>query len=97
MEIFSQFGKIVSTLPVAAILSISAAMFGLYFVVPEPINYIVSVLIIVSLINAINLMDGLDGMASGISSIYFLTIAIVAFILNRVGGLDIILSNEYSN
>jgi len=68
------------------------SMFGLYFVVPEPLNYIVSVLIIVSLINAINLMDGLDGMASGISSIYFLTIAIVAFILNRVGGLDIILS-----
>ena len=65
---------------------------SLNFVVPEPFNYILSTLIIVGLINAINLMDGLDGMASGISSIYFLTITIVAFILNRIGGLDIILS-----
>ncbi|MCR5787605.1 MAG: undecaprenyl/decaprenyl-phosphate alpha-N-acetylglucosaminyl 1-phosphate transferase, partial [Bacilli bacterium] len=65
---------------------------GLYFSVPAPLCYIVSCLIIVSLINAINLMDGLDGMASGISSIYFLTISIVAFILNRFAGIDIILS-----
>ena len=62
------------------------------FIVPVPLNYLVSCLIIVALINAINLMDGLDGMASGISSIYFLTITIIAFILNRIGGLDIILS-----
>ena len=68
------------------------SLFGVYFQVPSPFNYVVSALIIVSLINAINLMDGLDGMASGISSIYFLTIAVVAFILNRAGGLDIILS-----
>ena len=31
-------------------------------------------------------------MASGISSIYFLTIAIIAYVLNRFGGLDIILA-----
>lgn len=68
------------------------SLLGLNFNVIEPINYIVSCCIIVALINAINLMDGLDGMASGISSIYFLTIAIVAFILNRFGGLDIILA-----
>ena len=42
--------------------------------------------------NAINLIDGLDGLAAGISSIYFLTIAIIAFILNRIGGLDVIIS-----
>ena len=64
----------------------------LNFMVSEPFNYIVSCMIIVALINAINLMDGLDGMASGISSIYFLTITIIAFILNRIGGLDIILA-----
>ncbi len=47
---------------------------------------------IVACINAINLIDGLDGLASGISTIYFITIAIIALITNRIGGLDIILS-----
>ena len=42
--------------------------------------------------NAINLIDGLDGLASGISSIYFATIAIIAFILNKMQGLDTILA-----
>ena len=46
---------------------------------------------IVAIINAINFIDGLDGLAAGISSIYFATIAVIAFILNRIGGLDVIL------
>ena len=50
------------------------------------------IIIIVATINAINLIDGLDGLCAGISSIYFLTIAIIGFILNKFGGLDIILS-----
>ena len=53
---------------------------------------ILSILIIVGTINAINLIDGLDGLCGGIASIYFLTIAIIGFILNKFGGLDIILS-----
>lgn len=48
--------------------------------------------IIVATINAINLIDGLDGLCAGISSIYFLTIAVIGFIVNKFGGLDIILS-----
>lgn len=68
------------------------SVLGLNLTFPSPLNYILSLLIIVSLINAINIMDGLDGMASGISSIYFLTVAIVAYILNRFGGIDIMLS-----
>lgn len=52
----------------------------------------ITILFIISCINAINLIDGLDGLASGISTIYFLTIAIIALITNRIGGLDIILS-----
>lgn len=47
---------------------------------------------IVACINAINLIDGLDGLASGISTIYFTTIAIIAFLTNRIGGLDITIS-----
>ena len=52
---------------------------------------IITMVIIVGIINAINLIDGLDGLCAGISSIYFLTIAIIGFILNKFGGLDIIL------
>lgn len=51
-----------------------------------------SIFIIVACINAINLIDGLDGLCAGISSIYFLTIAIIGFILNKFGGLDVIIS-----
>ena len=53
---------------------------------------LLSIIFIVAITNAINLIDGLDGLAAGISSIYFLTIAIIAFILNRIGGLDVIIS-----
>lgn len=58
----------------------------------EPLNYIITILFIVGITNAINLIDGLDGLASGVSSIYFATIAIIAFILNKMQGLDTILS-----
>lgn len=51
-----------------------------------------SIFIIIATINAINLIDGLDGLCAGISSIYFLTIAVIGFILNKFGGLDIVLS-----
>lgn len=51
-----------------------------------------SIFIIVACINAMNLIDGLDGLCAGISVIYFLTIAIIGFILNKFGGLDIIMS-----
>lgn len=52
----------------------------------------ITMVIIVGIINAINLIDGLDGLCAGISSIYFLTIGVIALILNNLGGLDIILS-----
>lgn len=65
---------------------------GINFSFPVPLNYIVTILLIVSLTNAINLIDGLDGLAAGVSSIYFLTISVIAFILNMMQGLDIILS-----
>ena len=65
---------------------------GLNFNFPYWVNTIISVIYIVAIANAINLIDGLDGLAAGISTIYFATIAIIAFILNKIGGLDIILS-----
>ena len=66
-------------------------LFGWKMTFSLPIAKIISTIFIVAITNAINLIDGLDGLASGISTIYFITIAIIAFILNRLGGLDIIL------
>ena len=59
---------------------------------PAPINYIITIFFMLSITNAINLIDGLDGLASGVSTIYFATISIIAFILNQMQGLDTILS-----
>lgn len=67
-------------------------MLGINLDFPAPLNYFITILFIVSITNAINLIDGLDGLASGVSSIYFATIAIIAFILNKMQGLDTILS-----
>lgn len=65
---------------------------GIHFYVNKYLSYFISSLFIIAITNSINLIDGLDGLATGISSIYFLTISIIAFILNRIGGLDITLS-----
>ncbi len=67
------------------------SIFGIVINFPEVISSILSIIIIVGMINAINLIDGLDGLCAGIASIYFLTIAIIGFLLNKFGGLDVIL------
>lgn len=53
--------------------------------------YPLAVIFIVAIMNAINFVDGLDGLATGTSTIYFITIAIIGYIMNRLGGLDVIL------
>ena len=68
------------------------SLFGIKFYINEYVSYFISTLFIVAITNSINIIDGLDGLAAGVSSIYFLTIAIIAFLLNQIGGLDIILS-----
>ncbi len=65
---------------------------GFNFVFNKFWSYFLSTFFILAITNAINLIDGLDGLASGISSIYFLTISIIALYMNKIGGLDIILS-----
>ena len=52
----------------------------------------VTILFIVAIINCMNLIDGLDGLAGGLSSIYFLTVGIIAMIMKSPGGLDVILT-----
>ena len=55
-------------------------------------SYPVTILFITGVINCINLIDGLDGLAGGISSIYFITIGIIAIILHNSSGLDVVLT-----
>ncbi len=64
------------------------SILGMNFTFIAPWNYIITIILIIAIINAINLSDGLDGLCSGISSIYFFTISIIAFIMNAQQGLD---------
>lgn len=68
------------------------SILGHTFTFLAPWNYLITIFLMITIINTINLSDGLDGLCSGISSIYFLTIAIIAFILNQLGGLDVTLA-----
>ena len=90
--------KFIGQLMAAAIIPIYGGMvlqdisaFGIYInfgVLAIP----VTVLFIVAVINCINLIDGLDGLAGGLSSIYFLTIGVIALILHNTSGLDLLLT-----
>lgn len=72
-------------------LSISElSAFGLY-VNFGIFSYPLTIFFILGCINCMNLIDGLDGLAGGISSIYFLTIGIIAC-LNYNIGLDLVLT-----
>ncbi|MBQ9181567.1 MAG: undecaprenyl/decaprenyl-phosphate alpha-N-acetylglucosaminyl 1-phosphate transferase [Bacilli bacterium] len=55
------------------------------------LSYPITVIFILGCINCINLIDGLDGLSGGISSIYYLTIGIIAFIQQKFG-LDYVLT-----
>ena len=65
--------------------------FGLY-VDFGVLAYPITILFIVAIINCINLIDGLDGLSSGISSIYFVTVGIIAILLHSSNSLDVILT-----
>lgn len=47
--------------------------------------YPITIIFILGCINCMNLIDGLDGLAGGISSIFFLTIGIIAYFQGRIG------------
>ena len=60
------------------------SFFGMYFEFGL-ISYVITIIFILGCINCLNLIDGLDGLAGGISSIFFLTIGIIAYFQGRVG------------
>ena len=53
--------------------------------------YTITIFFILGCINCMNLIDGLDGLAAGISSIFFLTIGIIASFQGR-SGLSVVLT-----
>ncbi len=55
-------------------------------------SYPITIFFILGCINVIRLIDGIDGLSSGISSIFFLTIGIIAFFQGRVDTLEITLT-----
>jgi len=65
---------------------------GLSMDFASPIKEILTVFFIVAITNAINLVDGLDGLAGGISSIYFMTIIVISYLLGRMEGIEITLA-----
>lgn len=64
--------------------------FGLYFDFGM-LSYPITIFFILGCINCMNLIDGLDGLAAGISSIYFLTIGIIATMQGK-SSLDFVLT-----
>ena len=55
-------------------------------------TYPITIFFILGCTNVIRLIDGLDGLSSGISSIFYLTIGIIAFFQGRVQSLEITIS-----
>lgn len=80
-------GQLVSSLVVVfygQLLLKDISFFGMYFDFGI-FSYLITILFILGCINCLNLIDGLDGLAAGISTIFFLTIGIIASFQGRIG------------
>ena len=80
-------GQLVSSLVVVfygQLLLKDISFFGMYFGFGI-FSYPITILFILGCINCLNLIDGLDGLAAGISTIFFLTIGIIAYFQGRIG------------
>lgn len=87
------FGQLFAALVVAIygdLLLKNIDAFGIHFNFGI-LTYPVTVFFILGCINCLNFIDGLDGLSSGISSIYFLTIGIIAIIMKSYG-LDFVIT-----
>lgn len=85
-------GQLAATLVVVVhgnILLSSISAFGFYINFGW-LAYPITILFILTFINCMNLIDGLDGLATGISSIFFLTVGTIAIFKNS-HGLDFML------
>lgn len=86
-------GQLIAALIIAiygGILLKDVSAFGIYLDFGI-FSYPLTIFFILGCINCMNLIDGLDGLSGGISSIYFLTIGIIATIQGK-HGLDFVLT-----
>ncbi len=87
-------GQLVAAIIIACyghILLTDISAFGFYFDFGIW-AYPLTVIFIIALMNCINFIDGLDGLAAGISSIFFATIGVIAFLMHNIGSLEITLT-----
>lgn len=87
-------GQIVAALTVmiyGKILLSNVSMFG-YYIEFGIFTYPITLIFILGCVNIINLIDGLDGLSGGISSIFFITIGIIAFFQGKVESLGVIIA-----
>ena len=56
------------------------------------LNELITVFFIVACINIINFTDGLDGLAGGVTSIFYITTAIICFYQGRLGTIEMTLT-----
>ena len=54
------------------------------------LSYPLTIFFIIAVMNAIDLADGLDGLAAGTTTIYFITTAIIGFLMSDISGINII-------
>ena len=73
---------IMGDLKIQAFTNINLFSDAAYFVMPEWLSVIISIIWIVFITNAVNFIDGLDGLAAGVSSIMSVTLV---FIATRLG------------
>lgn len=86
-------GQLIASLVIAiygGILLKDVSAFGIYLDFGI-MSYPLTIFFILGCVNCINLIDGLDGLSGGISSIYYLTIGIIATMQGK-HGLDFVLT-----
>lgn len=91
---YELFGQLLAALTIVfygKIILTNITVFGTYIEFGI-FAYPITIFFILGCTNVIRLIDGIDGLSSGISSIFFLTIGIIAFIQGKVDSLEIILS-----
>lgn len=67
------------------------SFFGFYFNFGT-LAYPLTIVFIIALMNCINFIDGLDGLAAGVSTIFFATIGVIAYLMHNLGSLEITLT-----
>lgn len=83
-KLMGQFAASLIIVFYGKILLSDVSFFG-YYINFKIFAYPITILFILGCINCMNLIDGLDGLAGGISSIFFLTIGIIAYFQGRTG------------